>query len=512
MKGYNLVRQEGVHFDGCLPITFKEKIGDNEYKRVCRDATNPLIKPRIAHAIGIKNVDTICNGLELGTADSKIKLGQYKDKGRYLRVASSRSNEKKNENNDYAEEVYECGYLDDKQLPMSFRVVGKDGDSIVIFGSRDVLELYAKSKLRLADGTFFVAPDKYTQLYVVMFQIIENKEGEMRNTFIPAFYALMKHRKTEDYDFVFNEIKKCLQRFGISEELPEVFMTDKEPAAIKIIEKHYPTLHKHCYFHYAQNLVKKLNQLGLKHLLTSFNGNDDRSLVSADFYKKFRMVIALPHVPVGQMIQQWTIIKNKMIMTANEDFTPFEINQLTKWINYVDKNWFKNEKHATKLCKFQQRVKSTNSCESFNRWLKTNPLATHHGTYLKCLNLLKAANEDVRLTIYKLNKFKHSPEFAISKQVKKSKDREEKIALLQKEFSDNNFLNVNTYLNTISEYLIPENFQKYVSELQDDEERNSEDEKENDTLKQEESEVESIVEKVVFKPSLNARVLRSRRN
>jgi hypothetical protein len=74
----------------------------------------------------------------------------------------------------------------------------------------------------------------------------------------------MNRRRTCDYNVVFKSLKSAVESLNLSLETIYI-MTDFELAAINSFKKNFAGIKsKRCLFHFAQSLMKKVNNLGLK--------------------------------------------------------------------------------------------------------------------------------------------------------------------------------------------------------------------------------------------------------
>ncbi|XP_042913268.2 uncharacterized protein [Parasteatoda tepidariorum] len=137
-------------------------------------------------------------------------------------------------------------------------LLGDDGsgeDRLLMFCTTDNLKRMCSSKKIWADGTFKIVPLLFHQLYTI--------HGLYENEMFPFVYCLLQDKKKETYKRLFQMIKeeagKVDEKFS-----PENAMLDFELAAINALREEVPNVSvKGCFFHYTQNIWKKVQNLGL---------------------------------------------------------------------------------------------------------------------------------------------------------------------------------------------------------------------------------------------------------
>ena len=85
----------------------------------------------------------------------------------------------------------------------------KEGDRLIILGSRRGLKTVAKSKFLLTDGTFDSSPstsvESFYQIFVIHAEFMET--GEI----FPCIFCLMEHRTKENYEELYSKIKDLIR-------------------------------------------------------------------------------------------------------------------------------------------------------------------------------------------------------------------------------------------------------------------------------------------------------------
>lgn len=123
---------------------------------------------------------------------------------------------------------------------------------IMIFSTRQNLQLLSQSQEWFADGTFSTAPQFFQQLYTL--HIVQF------NQVVPVLYALLPNKTRATYVKLLQEIKNLQP--GL---VPQLLMTDFEQAALQAFDSEFPGITKTgCFFHLTQNVYKKVQNEGLR--------------------------------------------------------------------------------------------------------------------------------------------------------------------------------------------------------------------------------------------------------
>ena len=97
-----------------------------------------------------------------------------------------------------------------------------DGKRILLFSSNDHLDLLARAKQVLGDGTFKITPKLWYQTFIIQAQVCEK-------VFVPVAFCLLPDKKKRSYSAMFSLLKEALECRGL-ELSAEFFMSDFEIA------------------------------------------------------------------------------------------------------------------------------------------------------------------------------------------------------------------------------------------------------------------------------------------
>lgn len=116
----------------------------------------------------------------------------------------------------------------------------------------ELLDGLTRASLWLADGTLEVVPSIFFQLYTIHFQFVEGINPA-------ALYCLVCGKTRATYDCI-NE-----QLLLIPFAAPTVILPDIESAAMAAFRAKFPNACvTGCYFHLAQSILRKVNEVRLK--------------------------------------------------------------------------------------------------------------------------------------------------------------------------------------------------------------------------------------------------------
>lgn len=157
---------------------------------------------------------------------------------------------------------------------------GPGVDRLMILGDTNLLPSFARSSVWLADGTFRVVPVLFFQLYTIHFEY----QGGCAPV---ALYCLLMDKSRSTYSRLLEEVKRLIPTAA-----PTVILVDFETAAMQAFGTAFPdSTVTGCYFHLCQNVLRKVQEIGMKADYESDNAI--RGYV--------RCLAALSHVPADNV-------------------------------------------------------------------------------------------------------------------------------------------------------------------------------------------------------------------
>ncbi len=111
----------------------------------------------------------------------------------------------------------------------------KDGQEplILVFATKQFIKLLAESTVLFADGTFFTAPQHFTQLFTI--------HTLYNNQMILLSYALLPNKEKRSYLRVFQILQAALMSNNLQFNQNMRFQTDFERSSIEAIKVFFPT-------------------------------------------------------------------------------------------------------------------------------------------------------------------------------------------------------------------------------------------------------------------------------
>ena len=206
------------------------------------------------------------------------------------------------------------------------------------------------------DGTFFIVPHPFYQLWTVFFW--------ERGQCFPGISILFLGKKEKMYDAAWVYLNKTLG----DDFKPEDASGDFELAAANALENNCPTCRvKFCYFHFTQCIIKNAQKRGLC-----------RCYRENILYRQWlKLIICVPLLPADLITEAFTALLLTDIKFENKgdhiNFGNFK--------RYITKNWNDPEKMSTEsLSCFERENATNNGPENFNGFCKREILI-HHASF-----------------------------------------------------------------------------------------------------------------------------------
>jgi hypothetical protein len=156
-------------------------------------------------------------------------------------------------------------------------------DDMIFLASDRGLQLLSEHEHWFADGTFYVAPRGFSQLYTIHVLLGETST-------VPCIYVILKNKSTEAYVGMLQTLLDSRQDIALA---PASITLDYEVAAINAFQLRFPraTIHG-CFFHLSQSLWRKIQEVGLQRRY----GED------ASFALNARCLAAIAFLPTGDVV------------------------------------------------------------------------------------------------------------------------------------------------------------------------------------------------------------------
>ncbi len=253
-------------------------------------------------------------------------------------------------------------------------VIKESGEIAVIFFANILFTLAPQLKDLSFDGTFFVVPKIFMQLFTLM--------AVVNNHSFPLIFVLMTAKTQVLYEAVISTVRDFFP-----ELLPDFLMGDFELASRNALELHFPTATLGgCQFHFSQSLWKKIQKLGLSKLY----------MTNKDFQKYVRTTMSLPYLPSSEIQSA-----SEQLSLIHFDTSPVNMTQIKKFRKYIRTYWL-NTVTPEKLSVFNFVRGTNNDCEAYHSQLKAR-IKTHRPNPWSFLGHINNLIEDVSLDIERLH-------------------------------------------------------------------------------------------------------------
>ena len=159
-----------------------------------------------------------------------------------------------------------------------------------MFTTKENCKYLQESKCWLADGTFKSCPSIFLQLYCIHTSI---KRGSAE-IYVPLGYCLLVRNSQSINSEMFRIINQyCNENdINITNNSDLEIITDFEIASINTINEVYPfAMHSTCFFHFCQNIYRKIQNVGLS---TKYSKDADFNLLA-------RHIPAMAFLPIDMV-------------------------------------------------------------------------------------------------------------------------------------------------------------------------------------------------------------------
>ena len=183
--------------------------------------------------------------------------------------------------------------LHDLVIPPEFMITAKEENfllfdsgpeltRILIFGTQKNCDLLTTSHIWLADGTFKTAPQLFAQVYTI--HALRGGPNPLQDGHLLTCLFILLPNKTEaTYTRMWERVRIICPTAS-----PTTMIMDFEKAAINAFQMEWPTTTvKGCYFHFTQNVWRKIQEVGLQ---TDYMNDEQLAL-------RLRMLPALAFAP-----------------------------------------------------------------------------------------------------------------------------------------------------------------------------------------------------------------------
>ena len=247
-----------------------------------------------------------------------------------------------------------------------------ENQALIIFTCKTNLAALCESDVILGDGTFYVVPKFFQQLYTI--HIYNN------GTYAPVVFALLPDKRTETYHLMIDLIYKQCNSLAM-QFLPKVVILDMEIAAINAFESFYDDIEVQlCHFHWAQAVFRHISEKRLKTFYSDPNSEIGQWL---------KLFFGLPLLPASEVQDAFV---EDIMSDASQD------QDVENFTDYVFETYIKNDARYppsswARMPDDTQIPTTTNGAEAFHRHFKKCFQSAHPNIYALAKELLGLQEE-----------------------------------------------------------------------------------------------------------------------
>ena len=287
-----------------------------------------------------------------------------------------------------------------------------DINRMIMFATAKMISILKTSQSWYADGTFKVAPQQFYQLYTI--------HAEKDGYIFPCVYVLVTEKTELTYSRMLGKLLDLEPALN-----PLYVMLDFEKAAINAFEEGFVAVVSGCFFHFSQNIYRKIQSLGLT----------NQYMEDPDFALYMRMLPSLAFVPENEVCDCFNILMGEFPQAAIELAEYFETNYLGRRLPdqtrkippFPMRYW---NMHTRVL---NQSARTNNSVEGWHNAFQSG-ISISHPSFPKLVNYLQ------REQAVQDEKYAKWESGNMHQQSKSSKDRDERLFHLVMDYENRDTL------------------------------------------------------------------------
>jgi hypothetical protein len=176
---------------------------------------------------------------------------------------------------------------------MLSRTAKTSAERLILFSHPRSLRILSECQVAAGDGTFamrFPPQKNWTQLYMI--------HGLVRGTFIPLVGIASNSSTGRMYASSLQYLKDYMREVSGIDWKPAVFLSDFEAAVISALPRvftHDGFVHKGCWFHHSQAILKRVKSLWLQKAYS-------KDELLKQFVDKLRYIALVPFFSIGRCL------------------------------------------------------------------------------------------------------------------------------------------------------------------------------------------------------------------
>lgn len=120
---------------------------------------------------------------------------------------------------------------------------------VIIYSTPCLLSEMATATNWASDGTFKICPEIFYQVYTIRVEVIQGA----RSTWVTALYALLQRKTRVAYEYLFSQIIRICQQYGLQRPAPIDWIMDFELPAINAARFIFNIHVRACLYHLTAN-------------------------------------------------------------------------------------------------------------------------------------------------------------------------------------------------------------------------------------------------------------------
>jgi hypothetical protein len=236
------------------------------------------------------------------------------------------------------------------------------GERILIFGSQWNITFLSYCTRWHADGTFLTRPLLFAQIYIIF--------GYLDGFLIPCFYCLTSKQNQLVYEKIYNHILLIGSSYLNIKYSPETLTCDFEIGSINAATELFPNISiDACFFHYTQNLWRRIQDLKLNKLVTRSNKKNNFSNEEKEKASKwFSAAVGLALIPPALVESVWTDVMGNYTpeSPAAQEFNDYMVDNYVcqQSARFCIELWNVHDNIRNKLPRTNNAVEAYNFCMS----------------------------------------------------------------------------------------------------------------------------------------------------
>lgn len=193
--------------------------------------------------------------------------------------------------------------------------------NLLIFGTVNNMEMLCQSSHWMGDGTFYIVPCIFEQLFTLF--------GYIHEVYYPLIYVLLSDKKQSSYEQMLEGILEICNKQNVDPPEHFIIHLDYEVASSNAFTKIFPQCQiGRCLFHLSQSLYRRVTSLGLKQLY----------MENTNFRDSVKKLVALTFLPADEIVQAFDDLMQNVCPEAVEVYKYFSNTYVKGSLKYTTRS------------------------------------------------------------------------------------------------------------------------------------------------------------------------------